>query len=252
MKSGLMNKKEIGLLIKKARQKKNIPQWKLAELVDSHQPVINRIENGKQNVTVEFLLKLSKVLEVPLYKFFTDKPLVPYKSTNPKLEFNQPKGDFEGIKLFEDTISLGPGHEINELPPKDYIPLSKKFLPKGYKSDPDRIVAFETEGISMKPTINDGSIIWIDRMDVIPKEGEIYAFLLKDFSNCVTIKRLTKIDRHFFIIDGDNKDPEDRKTEDLKDYPMVLNLEEYGEEDISPVCGRVIWVLNRMIEKKKK
>ena len=102
----------------------------------------------------------------------------------------------------------------------------------------------------MKPTINNGSIIWIDRMDVIPKEGEIYAFLLKDFSNCVTIKRLNKIDRYFFIIDGDNKDPRDRKSEDLRDFPMVLNLEEYGEEDISPVCGRVIWVLNRMIAKK--
>jgi len=126
-----------------------------------------------------------------------DKTLVPFESAEPKLEFNQPEGEFEGIKLFEDPVSLGPGHEINELPLKDYIPLSKRFLPKRYKSDPDRIVAFETEGISMKPTINDGSIIWVDRMDVIPKEGEIYAFLLKDFSNSVTIKRLTKIDRCF-------------------------------------------------------
>ena len=245
-----MNKELVGFNIRKIRQLKGLTQEQLASLVDSHQSNINRIENGKQNASVEFLLKLSEVLEVPLYKFFIDKPLVPYESTKPKLEFNQPKGEFEGIKLFEDTISLGPGHEINALPPKDYIPLSKKFLPKGYKSDPNRIVAFETEGISMKPTINDGSIIWIDRMDVIPKEGEIYAFLLKDFSNLVTIKRLTKIDRYFLIIDGDNKDPEDRKTEDLKDYPMVLNLEEYGEEDISPVCGRVIWVLNRLIAKK--
>jgi len=247
-----MDKELVGFNIRKIRQLKRLTQEQVASLVGSHQSNINRIENGKQNVTVEFLLKLSEVLDAPLYKFFTEKSLVPCESLKPKLEFNQPKGDFEGIKLFEDSIILGPGHEINELPPKDYIPLSKKFLPKGYKSDPDRIVAFETEGISMKPTINDGSIIWIDRMDVIPKEGEIYAFLLKDFSNLVTIKRLTKIDRYFFIIDGDNKNPEDRKTEDLKDYPMVLNLKEYAEEDISPVCGRVIWVLNRMIEKNKK
>jgi len=33
---------------------------------------------------------------------------------------------------------------------------------------------------------------------------------------------------------------------------MVLNLQEYTEADISPVRGRVIWVLNRLIEKPKK
>lgn len=103
-----------------------------------------------------------------------------------------------------------------------------------------------------KPIINDGSIILVDRMDVIPKEGEIYAFILKDFSNSVTIKRLNKIDKQFFIIDDDNKDPEDRKTENLKDFPMVLNLKEYSEEGISPVCGRVIWILNKIIENNKR
>jgi signal peptidase I len=104
----------------------------------------------------------------------------------------------------------------------------------------------------MKPTINDGSIVWIDRMDVIPKIGEVYAFLLKDFGNNVSIKRLIKIDRHFMIIDGDNTNPEDRNAEDLQDFPMVLNLEEYERDDVSPVRGRMIWVLNRLIEKPKK
>ena len=149
-------------------------------------------------------------------------------------------------------MSLGPGYEMSEAIPIDYAPIPKSLLPRGYKSDPDRILAFNTKGISMRPTINEGSIVWIDRGDVIPKEGEVYAFLLKDFSNQVTIKRLTKIDRDFFIIDGDNQNPEDRKTEDLKDFPMVLDLQEYSDEDVSPVCGRVIWVLNRLIEQGKK
>jgi len=248
----IMNLKDVGTRIRHYRAQKGLSQSELANRVNIGQSAIYKIENGFSNTSISKLIDIAKALGISTYELLSEKPLVPYKSTKPKLEFNQPKGDFEGIKLFEDTISLGPGHEINELPPKDYIPLSKKLLPKGYKSDPDRIVAFETEGISMKPTINDGSIIWIDRMDVIPKEGEIYAFLLKDLSNSVTIKRLTKIDRHFFIIDGDNKNLEDRKSEDLKDFPMVLNLKEYEEEDISPVCGRVIWILNRMIEKKNK
>ncbi len=89
-------------------------------------------------------------------------------------------------------------------------------------------------------------------MDVIPKEGEIYAFLLKDFNNAVTIKRLIKIDRYFLIIDGATKDKDDRKLEYLKDYPMVLKLKEYTAEDVSHVRGRVIWVFNKLIEKSKK
>jgi hypothetical protein len=170
----------------------------------------------------------------------------------PHLTFNSPEGDYEGIKLFPDPISLGPGYELSEMVPEDYAPLLKSMLPKGWKSDKDRIVAFRTKGISMKPTINDGSIVWIDRMDVVPKIGEVYAFLLKDFGNIVTIKRLIKIDRHFMIIDGDNSNAEDRKAEDLKDFPMVLNLKEYEHDGVSPVRGRVIWVLNRLIEKPKK
>lgn len=65
----------------------------------------------------------------------------------------------------------------------------------------------------------------------------------------MTIKRLIKIDRHYMIIDGDNQNPEDRKTEELRDYPMVLDLKEYTEAYISPIRGLVIWVLIRLIEK---
>lgn len=159
---------------------------------------------------------------------------------------------FQPIKLLPDPASLGPGYEISQVHTDEYALILESFLPRGWNSDKDRIVAFRTRGISMKPTINPGSIIWIDRMDVIPREGEIYAFLLKDFGNLVTIKRLIKIDRHFLIIDGDNKNPEDRETEELKDFPMVINLREYEHEDISPIRGRVIWVLNRFIEKLKE
>ena len=213
---------------------------------------LNLILNKRRRYNEDFLNKIAEALEVPIYELLSDVPLIPYSEKEPQLHFNSPEGEYEGIKLFEDTISLGPGYELNQIAPIDYVPILKKFLPKGYKSDKDRIVAFYTKGISMKPTINDGSIVWIDRLDVIPKEGEIYAFILKDYNNMVTIKRLIKIDGHFLIIDGDNKNEEDRKTEELKDYPMVLNLQEYTEADISPVRGRVIWVLNRLIEKPKK
>jgi len=213
---------------------------------------MNALLRKERRFNEHYIEKIAKALDVPVYELFSNKPLVPYEAKEPRLIFNSPEGDFEGIKLFPDPISLGPGYELSEIPTDEYAPILKSMLPKGWKSDKDRIVAFRTKGISMKPTINDGSIVWIDRMDVVPKTGEIYAFLLKDFGNNVTIKRLIKIDRHFMIIDGDNTNQEDRKTDDLKDFPMVLNLKEYEHDDVSPIRGRVIWVLNRMIEKSEK
>ena len=212
---------------------------------------LNQILSGKRRFNEDFLNKLSKALNIPVYELLSDKPLIPYEDKEPILNFNMPEAELEGIKLFENPVSLGPGYDLSEMVPKDYIPIPKTLLPRGYKSDKDRIVAFPAEGISMKPTINDGSIVWIDRLDVIPKEGKIYAFYLMN-SKTVTIKRLIKIDRHYMIIDGDNQNEEARKTEELRDYPMVLDLKEYTEADISPVRGRVIWVLNRLIEKPKK
>jgi hypothetical protein len=42
------------------------------------------------------------------------------------------------------------------------------------------------------------------------------------------------------------------KSEDLKDFLMVLNLKEHTAEDISPVRTREIFVSNKLIEKSKK
>jgi hypothetical protein len=86
----------------------------------------------------------------------------------------------------------------------------------------------------------------VDRLDIEPRVGQIYAFLLREASNAVTIKRLTKIERHFLIIDGDNQDPVARRGENLKDYPMVLHLKKSEPEEAPLIRGRVILVLNRL------
>lgn len=154
-----MDRKGIGHKIRKYRQLKGITQGELAKLVGSHQSNINRIENGRQNYTIDFLFNLAHVLNIPEYEIFSDQPLVPYESREPIMKFNMPEGELEGIKFFEDPLSLGPGNEISEIPPSEYLPFLKKLLPRGYKSDPDRIVAFPAAGIGMKPTINSGSIV---------------------------------------------------------------------------------------------
>ncbi len=211
---------------------------------------LNEILNGKQRWNEDFLKKAAKVLNIPIYQLLADEPVIPYSQIK---KHTEPSDAYEQIKFFSDPLSLGPGVEISEIPPSDYLPFLKKWLPRGYKSDPDRIVAFPTAGISMKPTIMPGSIIWIDRKDVQPREGEIYAFWLER-TNAVTIKRLIKISRgRYCIIDGDNRNEEDRRSEELRDFPMVIDCKEHEEGDHPwPIRGRVIWVLNRFIEEPKK
>lgn len=250
----MISKKEIGIQIKKYRERLGLTQQELGKLIGVTHTTINRIESGKQNVRLEILLRAADALKIPAYNLFSTKPLIEYIQIKDKYEITSIRpDDFEQIKLFSDPLSLGPGVEISEIPPSDYLPFLKKWLPRGYKSDPDRIVAFPTTGISMKPTIMPGSIVWVDRMDIQPKEGQIYVFWIER-TNAVTIKRLIKISRgRYCIIDGDNRNEEDRKSEELKDFPMVIDCKEHEEADHPwPIRGRVIWVLNRFIEEPKK
>jgi len=215
---------------------------------------LNEILNGKRRYNEDFLKKVELALGIPIFQLLSDEPLVPYRQVREEhAAYHTAHEEMENIKFFEDTLSLGPGNELSEIPPSEFLPFMKKLLPRGYKSDPDRIVAFPTHGISMKPTIYPGSIVWIDRNDIQPQEGQIYAFWLAD-RNAVTIKRLIKINKRYCIIDGDNKNEEDRKTEELRDFPLVIDCKDHEDDQGHPwpIRGRVIWVLNRFIEEPKK
>lgn len=98
-------------------------------------------------------------------------------------------------------------------------------------------------------TIFPNSYIWADRfvpVERVTPRGILALFLPE---RIVAIKRLVGATDHCAIIDVDNQDPAERKTtESLKDFPMILPL----QEGYSIVCGRMIWILNRLREKPKK
>lgn len=52
--------------IRKFRKQKNISQEKLAELIDSSREHVNRMEKGKDNISLEFFIKLAQVFNVSL------------------------------------------------------------------------------------------------------------------------------------------------------------------------------------------
>ncbi len=49
---------KVGLLLKNAREKKNITQQELADLIDKKRPFISRIENDGSNITLKTLFEI--------------------------------------------------------------------------------------------------------------------------------------------------------------------------------------------------
>jgi transcriptional regulator with XRE-family HTH domain len=241
-----MDKTQIGRAIRKKRRQRGFTQKQVAAAAGIKPSYVARIENGKANFTIEKLLKIAAFLEVPAYALFDTKPLVPYRPKTPKLIFDSPQANYQAVKIFPDPKILGPSYEINELIPLDYVPLQKNLLPQAGRDDKDRVIVFPMSDNSMAPAITKGSLVLVDRFDTELHVGKIYAFLLREASQAVTIKRLTKIDPHFLIIDGDNQDPAARRAEELKDFPMVLHLKKTEPEETPLVRGRVIWVLNHL------
>jgi len=210
-------------------------------------PYINQILNGRRRYNEDIISRIADALGVPLSVLFSDGPV---SINSPTLKFNMPEGDYVPIKLFNDPVILGPGYDMRELRPEGHVAILKKHLPVGFSSHEDRVVCFPTTGISMKPTINPGSFVWIDRKvpreDVV--EGGIYAFLSPD--DGVTIKRLVALNEEHLVIDGDNPDREERALGSLKGFPLALKIP--VPEDPPIIVGRVIWILNRLVEKPKK
>jgi transcriptional regulator with XRE-family HTH domain len=244
-----VDKKQIGRAVRKKRLQLGLTQSTVAQSVRVKPSYIARIENGKANFTIDKLLGIARVLRVPAYTFFHSRPLVPFKEKEPRLVFNSPEADYMAVKLFGDLALLGPGYEIAEMIPADYVPILREHLPEELRAEKDRVVAFPAPDNSMTPTINKGAILWIDRRPAEPRAGEVYAFWLRDPAASVTIKRLIHIDHHFFIIDGDSRNEKERASGDLRDYPRVLSLKDYEPRGITPVRGRVIWALNRLMDK---
>ncbi|MCA9349205.1 UDP-N-acetylglucosamine 1-carboxyvinyltransferase [Candidatus Saccharibacteria bacterium] len=59
---------KIGILIQRTRQQRNITQADLAKLIGTSQSAINRIEHGKQNLSLETIARISDALDKQLMK----------------------------------------------------------------------------------------------------------------------------------------------------------------------------------------
>ncbi len=65
-----MNLVSIGNRVKNLRIDKGLSQEELARRIDFDRTYLSRVESGKQNMTVETLLKICEGLDVTIKEFF--------------------------------------------------------------------------------------------------------------------------------------------------------------------------------------
>ena len=64
-------KEEVGLNIRRIRERRGLSQEKLAALADIHRVYMGQIERGEKNIGLQNLEKIAKALEVPT-RFLVD------------------------------------------------------------------------------------------------------------------------------------------------------------------------------------
>jgi len=64
--------KLIGDRLKKARVQKGYTQEKLSELLEANSKFIGHVERVERYISLKKLIALSKILDVPINKFFTN------------------------------------------------------------------------------------------------------------------------------------------------------------------------------------
>ncbi|MEN6311265.1 MAG: helix-turn-helix transcriptional regulator, partial [Acidobacteriota bacterium] len=103
----MVDRRVLGLNVRKAREKSNLTQEQLGTAVGVTHATINRLENGKQNVTVDILDKISKRLGIETFSLFSKEPLVQYSVVREEhASIHLTPDNYEKIKLFDDPLSL--------------------------------------------------------------------------------------------------------------------------------------------------
>ena len=207
---------ELGKLIRKKREEKNLSQGQLAYKTGINNADIHRIEAGqRKKINPFYLMALAEALDINYVELYKIAGYVEEKDLGKsELDLDNPI-DMIKIPLYS-SISAGCGDEFSEAEDFLNIPGIKK---------PEDCMAIRVNGDSMEPTIMNGTIIVI-RKDVEVPDNKIGAFIVNNHSY---LKRIKRLDKDTILLESDNENT-----------PHVLVNRKTDEFF---VCGRVIMVL---------
>ena len=244
-----MNRTDFGRFVRRERKRTSrLSQKKVAALAGTDATTISRIEHGKRNPSLKFILQLADALQVEPHRLFSNEELIPKRiidkepviiETFPDRAVHEEFHDLETadefvpIRILADAASLGQGRLVSSEETKGYALIYKHALNRKawtQKRNAEKIICVWAEGNSMLPTIQDKSLVAIDVEDRAEiRNQKIYAVELPDEG--VVLKRLHRTENHLILFADNPNTP---------DYPKCMML----DEELSPIRGRVVWTWN--------
>lgn len=215
--------------LKETRLAKKVTLEKLSEEVGYSVGFLSRLENGDRRLSVDHIRKIGNALGVPPESLLGS-------AKTPAFDHNgdaapQPK---EGIRELDSCAGLGAGqvpdfvYVKNEkgvtisdaFKPEPWI-LPMRFMRDGMRAKASNIIAVETIGDSMEPTIHNGDVVFVDTGNRRVGAGTLHA--IRDVYGEIIIKRLDifKDGDNFKVkIISDNKSAPDR-VEHLSEIAII-------------------------------
>lgn len=214
--------------LKQLREERGLTQAALAELAETTQPQIRRLEVGERKLTLEWAKRLAAALKVSAKELLFDDAVIAATKTASELkrvplgeEFD-PDGDpDQGPTVGTETGRQGiPAHSIAEIDVTAGLgaggiamiseatsPNGARFAAESIKDfwvlpawmlarlgiKPEHAAAFPMQGDSMEPTLRAGEVGFIDLRHRVPSPPGIYA--IADQFGGIMFKRLDVISK---------------------------------------------------------
>ena len=96
----------VGARIRLVRLEKGLPQNEVAAKIGISQAYLSNIEKGRNNITLENLLKLHEVLDCPMSSFFEDIDGAKAGTQEPKEQGNPLQEQFTVAELLQALLAI--------------------------------------------------------------------------------------------------------------------------------------------------
>lgn len=210
----------------------------------SHQSMYKYLEGAIPDAP--YVLRIARAFEVSIEWLLTgrDAPsvttphIITFAHDDPTMreEFasHEDADSFIPVRILGDAAAMGPGRKVASGKTAGYALIHEVALPRiarTQKRSDEQIVCLWARGESMEPTIQDGSLVAVDRRKRGLQNGKIY--LVHEGDDAVTIKRVSTSRGGHLVVTADNPATEG--------YPLVLS----GKDADNAICGKVVWWWSR-------
>lgn len=202
---------------------------KASALIGTSLPTIGRWKDGTSDPKMSNMSAFAKAAGVSLDWLMTGKGNPDDGSTQYITNTNREQGDSCQVPYYKDVVASAGGGNFNDgvISTDDYLTLHKDWVKKSNLNAND-LVAIDTKGDSMLPTIPENATVLVDKSKNAAKDGRIYVVRI---GADLYVKRIQRLPTGLRLI-SDNKtvyDPidltkADLESSDIQIYGQVVHI----------------------------